>query len=102
MNAPAERRMSRVDTSWLRMDNDVNQLAVGAGHETGAAVLARDDQFNLVARAVERVEHRQIRLARHAERMLHAVDFELVDEDFAAGAGFQGCAHGVMNSSAKI
>jgi len=28
MNAPAEHRMSRVDTSWLRMDNDVNLMMI--------------------------------------------------------------------------
>lgn len=28
MNAPAERRMSRVDTAWLRMDNDVNLMMI--------------------------------------------------------------------------
>ncbi len=28
MNTPAERRMSRVDTSWLRMDNDVNLMMI--------------------------------------------------------------------------
>jgi len=28
MDAPAERRMSRVDTAWLRMDNDVNLMMI--------------------------------------------------------------------------
>ena len=28
MTAPAERRMSRVDTAWLRMDNDVNLMMI--------------------------------------------------------------------------
>ena len=33
---------------------------------------------------MERVEHRQIALARHAESHVDAVDDELVDEDLAA------------------
>ena len=28
MTAPAEHRMSRVDTAWLRMDNDVNLMMI--------------------------------------------------------------------------
>ncbi len=28
MTAPAERRMSRVDTAWLRMDNDINLMMI--------------------------------------------------------------------------
>lgn len=28
MTAPAERRMSRVDTAWLCMDNDVNLMMI--------------------------------------------------------------------------
>ena len=41
MNAPAECRMSRVDTSWLRMDNDVNlMMIVGVWLLTPAITLA--------------------------------------------------------------
>ena len=35
---------------------------------------------------VERVEHGQVALPGHAERVLDAVQLELVDEDLAAGA----------------
>ena len=41
MNAPAECRMSRVDTSWLRMDNDVNlMMIVGVWLLTPAITMA--------------------------------------------------------------
>ncbi|OGA97838.1 MAG: diacylglycerol O-acyltransferase [Burkholderiales bacterium RIFCSPHIGHO2_12_FULL_69_20] len=41
MTAPAERRMSRVDTAWLRMDNDVNlMMIVGVWLLTPAITLA--------------------------------------------------------------
>ena len=44
-------------------------------------------------RVVERVEHGQVALARHAERVLDAVQLELVDEDLAAGAAHaRGCS----------
>ncbi|MBL8349211.1 MAG: wax ester/triacylglycerol synthase family O-acyltransferase [Burkholderiaceae bacterium] len=41
MTAPAQRRMSRVDTAWLRMDNDVNlMMIVGVWLVTPAIPLA--------------------------------------------------------------
>ena len=41
MPSPAERRMSRVDTAWLRMDNDVNlMMIVGVWLLTPAITLA--------------------------------------------------------------
>lgn len=41
MTAPAERRMSRVDTAWLRMDNDVNlMMIVGVWLLTPAITIA--------------------------------------------------------------
>ena len=45
-------------------------------------VAARDEPDR---RVVERVEHRQVALAREAEREVGAVQLELVDEDAAAG-----------------
>ena len=41
-------------------------------------------------RVVQRVEHREIALARHAEGEVGAVQRELVDEDLAAGAASRG------------
>ena len=61
------------------------ELAVGVGHEGGAAFLAVDDQAD-AARVVQRVEHREVALAGNAERVVDAVDQQLVDENAAAGA----------------
>ncbi len=38
-------------------------------------------------RVVQRVEHREIALARHAEHVLHALRREAIDDELAAGAG---------------
>ena len=45
---------------------------------------------------VEGVERREIALARHAEGVLHAVDDQLIDQDFAAGPGAVIGAHCVF------
>ncbi len=56
------------------------QLAVGLRHVGGAAFLAADDELDFLARVVQRVEHREIALAGHAERDVHAMDLERIDE----------------------
>ena len=61
------------------------ELAVRLGHHGCAAFLAADGQLD--GRVVQRVEHGEVRLAGHAEDVLHAVQHELVHEDLAAGAG---------------
>ena len=61
------------------------RLADRLRHHGGAALLAADGELDRPV--VEGVERREIALARHAEHVLHAVDDELVDQDFAAGAG---------------
>jgi hypothetical protein len=61
------------------------QLAVGVGHVGGADLVPADHVPD--GRVVQRVEHREVALARHAEGQLDAVDGELVDEDAAARAG---------------
>src|SRR5205814_164971 len=60
-------------------------LRPGFGHVGGAAVLARDDQADSLARVVEGVEHREIALARNAERGIDAVDFQRIDENLRRG-----------------
>ena len=60
-------------------------------HHRGAALLAADGHRDVAV--VERVERREIAFARHAEHMVHAVDDQLVDQDFAAGAGAVIAAH---------
>ena len=60
-------------------------LADGLRHHRRAALLAADGELDRPV--VERVERREIAFARHAEHVLHAVDEQLIDQDFAAGAG---------------
>ena len=61
-------------------------------HHAGAALLAADRDGEIGV--VERVEHRQIALARHAEDVAHAVDVQLVDQNFGGGAHIVLGAHG--------
>jgi diacylglycerol O-acyltransferase len=79
MNAPAAQRMSRVDTSWLRMDNDVNlMMIVGVWLLTSAITHAA---------LRERIESRLLKYDRFRQRAVagalgsHWVD----DEDFDIG-----------------
>ena len=57
------------------------------GHHASAGFLAAHRQGDV--RVVQRVEHREIALARHAEHVVHTLSDELRDEDLAAGAGLQ-------------
>ena len=59
------------------------QLAVGLGHEGGAALLAAGDEADF-GRVVERVEHFEIALAGDAERHLDAVRAQRRDDELAA------------------
>ena len=62
------------------------EFAVGVGHVGGAALLPAHDEADLLARVIERVEHGEIALARHAVGRVDAVDEELIDQDLCAGA----------------
>ena len=64
------------------------ELAVGLRHHRRAALLAADGDVD--RGVVQRVEHGEVALARHAEEVIDAVDDELVDEDLAAGPGVGG------------
>src|SRR6266852_5911842 len=68
-------------------------LGPGLGHVRGAAVLARDDQADRLARVVERVENREIALAGNAERGVDAVDLERIDENLSRCPGCAGFHH---------
>ena len=57
------------------------QLAPGGGHEGGAALLAVGDQPDAVGHVVERVEHREIALARHAEGRRRALREQAVHQE---------------------
>jgi len=60
------------------------QLAVGLRHVSGAAFLPADDRCDCVLMVVERVDARQIALARHQEHALRALDAQLFDQNLAA------------------
>ena len=60
-------------------------LAIGLGHDAGAALLPAGDEADAVARVVKRIERGEIALAGHAKGKIHAVNFQLVDQDLAAG-----------------
>jgi hypothetical protein len=62
------------------------ELAVGLGHEGGAAFLAAGDKPDL-RRVVERVEHFEIALAGDAEGHLRAMRAQRRDHQLAAGEG---------------
>ncbi len=61
------------------------QLAVGLGHIGGRAFVLADDQVDR-GLIVQRVQHVEKALARHAEHALGAVDAQRVDQDAAAAA----------------
>ena len=60
-------------------------LAVGFGHDGGAAFLAADHQVDFRG-VVQRVQHGEEALARHGEGAPGAVRLQAVDQDFAAAA----------------
>jgi hypothetical protein len=60
------------------------ELADRLRHHGGAALLPAHRDRDIAI--VERIERRQIALARHAEGMPHPVKHQLVDQDLAAGA----------------
>ncbi len=60
----------------------VGQPGAGIRHHGGAGLVAADGERD--GGVVERVEHREIALARHAEDMVDALRHEPVDEDLSA------------------
>ncbi len=63
------------------------QLAVRFGHVGGPAFLPADDEPQLVADVVERVQHGQVALARDAERERGALRDQVGDEDLVRRFG---------------
>src|SRR5712691_7316170 len=62
------------------------ELAVGFRHVGGARLMARVDELDPVAHAVEGVQQREVALAGNAKGHVHAMDEQLVDEYLATGA----------------
>ena len=65
------------------------KLAVRFSHVRRAAFLTADDQAQAIADIVQRVEHRKIALAGHAERELDSLQQQVVNEYAATGAHVQ-------------
>ena len=61
------------------------ELAMGLGHHGRIAFMPAGDRLDLRC-IVERVEHGEIALTRHAENVVGAVNPELIDEYLSAGA----------------
>ena len=59
----------------------------GLRHVGRARLVAADDETDRVPPLVETVEHRQVTLARHAEREVHAVADQRIDNELAAASG---------------
>ena len=82
-----DRRMAGARTARHHADaGSAGQLAIGFGHVGGAGLVARVDQLEAVADVEQRIQHFQIALARHAKGHVGAVDQQLIDQDFSAGA----------------
>jgi hypothetical protein len=62
------------------------QFAPGRRHEGGTAFVAAKDELQRPARVVERVEHREIAFAGHAETAPGAEGDQAVDEELATVA----------------
>jgi len=100
----ADRGVGRSRTARDEADPGApGDLGPGLGHVGGAAVLARDDQADSLARVVEGVEHREIALAGNAERGIDAVDFQRIDENLRGGSrGERSCHRAAVSRKAKL
>ena len=67
------------------------RLAHRLRHHRGAALLPAHGDGEIAV--VERIEHREIALARHAEHVAHAVDAQLIDQNLGGGASVVLTAH---------
>ena len=87
-NMQAGRRIGGAGPAGDEADaGPAGRLADRLRHHRGAALLAAHRQFDRTA--IHAVERGDVALARHAEHMAHAMDDELIGEDFAA------CPHAV-------
>ena len=66
----------------MQMPGAVGQPGTGIRHHGGTRLVAAHGERD--GGVVERVEHREIALARHAEDVIDALRHEAVDEDLAA------------------
>ena len=83
----ADRRVRRAGAAGDEGDAGLaGQLGIRICHEGRARFVPVNDQLDHLARVVERVEHADVALSGHAERVVDALDQQLVDEDAGAAA----------------
>ncbi len=86
----ADRGVARTEPPGHQADARLaRELAVGLRHVGGAVLVAAGDEPDDVADFMERVEHRQIALAKDTESGIHAVEAQGVDDVTAAGSGLR-------------
>src|SRR3546814_8993552 len=73
-------------------------LAVGFGHVGDAAFLPAVDDPDRVLRVVQRVDHPEIALDRHAEPSVDTVDLQLIDQNLDAGSQIGARSHEGLRS----
>ncbi|MCY1436506.1 hypothetical protein D9M71_526340 [compost metagenome] len=78
------------------------QLAVGLGHVGRSTLLAADDQVDFILHVMQRIEHRQVAFAGHAEGALDTIHPQCVDQHLAATALHFGVAHCCSPSGAAV
>src|SRR5215510_1255705 len=72
-------------------------LADRLRHHGGGALVTADCEFDVAA--IESIKRGKIAFARHAKNMLHTLDRQLVDQNFAAGACIILAAHRITSRS---
>lgn len=75
-------------------------LAIGFRHHRSAAFIAADDDLD--AAVMQRVQHRQIGFARHAEDVTHTLDAQLVHQHPGGGAGSDVSMNGHPNTTFSV
>ena len=66
---------------------------MGLGHESRAALLAVDDELDLIPVEVKAVQHRQITLARHPKRVRDSLGHKALHQQVASNF----CCHVVCD-----
>ena len=78
------------------------QLAVRLGHEGGPALLAIDDETNLVAIRVKAVEHSQVAFTRYAECVCHALRHQALDDQMPGLLAGLRARRGALRSGRRL
>ena len=73
------------------------ELAVGVGHEAGAAFLAAGDEADAITVSIQAVQHVQIAFTGYAKRHVHALGDQAFHNQMAGTAGFGNGGHGLVS-----